>query len=806
MQKSIDRVSDFNVGALGKGERMPHFKLAMDIKQYVSILISFFILTFFVNINVSFAQKDLGPTRTLFRVDKILIKGIKKVEPEAVLERINIKSGTMITNYTLRQAIEKIYRLKYFETVDANLEEEGGQNVLVFVVKERPIITKIWVKGNDELSDDDITALLKTKEFSILDVNTIKNDVREIQKHYEEKGFFLAQADYELTKEDGNEKSDNLELTYKIKEQQKVKVKNVIFLGNNAFSDEQLKDIMRTKEENLFSFMSDSGSFKEFNFQTDIEILKYFYKTKGYLQVNLATPEITVSEDKKWIFITIKVQEGPQFSVNSISFAGEMLFTGNELLKSMQLKEGDTYSEELMRKDIEALTEKYQDKGYAFANVLRDLKVVPGENKVDVIFSFEKGKMAYFGKIIVKGNTKTRDKVVRRELKIKEGTKFSGSAMRLSKENVNRLGFFDPGSVVFNTVTPQGKDDVLDVEIQVKERNTGQISLGAGYSTATGAFMQASIAQSNFRGLGQNLAFSLSLSSTNQTFNIGFTEPYLFDSQWTAGGDIFRETSEIYRSFDYRRKGFDLRVGHPIFDYTRLFVIYKFEDTYLNEVRDQTIDLSLENGIASTVTTRVVYDKRNNSFEPSAGHYMIGSVEYAGLGGDKKWFETSLDARYYLTVVGDLVFKSRFYASKLSKINNQEIPRTQKYWLGGARNLRGYDTEAIGPKIVGVDPLNPTLTRVYNARGLFSTFASFEFEHPLAREAGLKWVLFFDAGNVYENYIGEEGNYSLKSDYGFGFRWFSPIGVLRFEFGYPINPDPGTDDGMQFFFDIGQLF
>ncbi len=273
---------------------------------------------------------------------------------------------------------------------------------------------------------------------------------------------------------------------------------------------------MQTREESLFSPLSGSGNFKEFNFKTDVERLKYLYKTRGYLQVNIGNPSITVSEDKKWIFITIQVVEGPKFEVNNIFYNGELLFTENEMKEKTSLKSGDTYSEETLRQDIQALTEMYQDKGYAFANVLRTLQIVPGENKVDINYSFEKGEIAYFGKIIVKGNTKTRDKVVRRELRIHEGMMYSGSKLRISKERVTRLGFFEPSSVIFNTVSPKGSNNILNVEISVKERQTGQISVGAGYSTATKGFFQASISQNNFRGLGQNLNLNVSLGPNSK--------------------------------------------------------------------------------------------------------------------------------------------------------------------------------------------------------------------------------------------------------------------------------------------------
>jgi outer membrane protein insertion porin family len=740
------------------------------------------------------ALDDLGPRQNLFKIDGIDVTGLKKVEREAILEKIASKEGMVLDNYLLKKDIEKIYSLHYFEWVEAHQENRKGKNILVFRVQEKPIVTKIVFEGNDEIDIDDLKAQMKTKEFAILDINTIKNDVKTLQKQYEEKGFYLAKVSYNIDRKN----KENVDVVFKVREYDKVRVKKVTFLGNRAFKDPQLKGIMETREEGLFSFMNDAGNFKEFNFQTDVERIKYFYKTKGYLQVNVGTPEITVSEDKKWVFITMKITEGPSFTIRDIYYQGEVLFPEGELNEKIQLKKKTTYSEELLRKDIQLLTEMYQDKGYAFANVLRTLHVVPGENKVDVEFSFEKGKIAYFGKIIVKGNNKTRDKVVRRELMIREGAKFSGSSLRRSKENVNRLGFFEPNSVIFNTISPKGKDDVLDVEIQVKERNTGQISLGAGYSTATGGFMNASIAQNNFRGLGQNLSFGLTWSDTSQTFNIGFTEPYLFDTKWTAGGDLFRTKNETSDAFSFLKQGFDLRVGYPIFDYTRLFATYKFEDTVIKNANDPTIDENVENGVASSVRVSVIHDKRNNKFEPTKGYYISAATEYAGLGFDKKWLKNEFDGRYFYPVYGDLVFRSRLYASKLEVVGGKSIPRAEKFALGGARNLRGYGFEGVGPKQTAL--LNGVIPRVFNVRGLFATFATVEIEHPLAKEAGLKWVLFADAGHA-----GDYNDIKLHKDYGFGFRWFSPIGVLRFEFGYPIGKE-GEGAGSQFHFDIGQLF
>lgn len=747
-----------------------------------------------------FSQEIIGPIKEMFRVDAIEFVGNRKVEPEAILEKIGTRPDMMLDNYLLRKDLSRIYEMKYFEEVEAYHKMAGDKNILLFKLVEKPIISKIKFSGNDEIGDDDLKEQIKSKEYNILDISTLKNDLLLLQKHYEEKGFFLAQVTYSIK----DNRNGSVDVTFNVKEWDKVRVKQIIFLGNKNIPDEELKTFMQTREETYFSFLSGSGNFKEINFQTDVERLKYYYKTRGYLQINIQNPEVTASEDKKWIFITVRLQEGPQFSINDISFNGELLFTENEMTEKLKLKPDDVYNEENLRLDIQTLTEMYQDKGYAFANVLRTLEVVPGENKVNVIFSFEKGVIAYFGKIIMKGNTKTRDKVIRRELTIHEGDMYSGTNLRQSKENVNRLGFFQPESVIFNTITRKGTDNILDVEVSVKERPTGQISLGAGYSTATQGFVQASVAQNNFRGLGQNINLNLSYSVLQQIYNVGFTEPYFLDTKWTAGADYYQTQSNFIRSFRFQKHGGDVRVGHPIFEYTRLFLTYRYEDNQISDVINSGIDPAVENGSASSLQASLIRDKRNNIFEPTAGYYASGLVEYTGLGGSMRWLKAEVEGRYYKPIYGDLVFRSRLLTSQLFKTTSREIPRIEKFSLGGARNMRGFNIEDIGPIGLARNTQTGELER-FNFGGLFSVLGTLELEHPLIKEAGLKWVLFYDTGNVYETRIGENGDYSLRANYGFGFRWFSPIGVLRFEFGFPINPKEGEATN-QFNFDIGQLF
>jgi len=732
-------------------------------------------------------------------IEKVQFFGLRKVEAQALLEKMASVPGKKLEIEILKNDLKTIYNMKFFEQVLVKAQPNGGKVILNMELVEKAIIKSVKIEGNEEEDEDELKKQIKTKPYAIVDVNLLRQDINALQKYYEDKGFLLTQIDFKINQVS----KENVDIVFLVTENEPVKVKTITFLGNEKLGDEELKGIMMTREDALMASLSGAGSFREYYFQADQERLAYYYRTRGYLQVNIANPVVTVTDDKRWIFITLQVKEGPKFTVNEITFSGDLLFSDAQLMEKLKLLSEQTYNEEILRQDILQLTEMYQDEGYAFANVVRTLEPVEGKDRVNIHYSFEKGQKAHIGKISVKGNTKTRDKVVRRELEIYEGMLYSGSKMRISKENVGRLGFFEKESVIFNSTTPAGRNDIVDVEIVLKERQTGQIQAGAGYSSAQKFFFQASVRQSNFRGLGQDLNFSLELASQRENYSIGFTEPYFMDTKWSVGGLVYKTLSEYIPTFDFERVGFDLRVGYPIFSYTRAYMTYSYRDTQVSDVKVLSINADDESGVASGVEASLVHDKRNNSFEPTNGYWGSAAVEYVGLGGDFDWIKNELEGRYYKTVWEDLVFRSRLRFSQLFETTDRGVPRAEKFSMGGPRNMRGFGVEGIGHK--EALPMVGGGTKVYNVGGLFSALGTVELEHPLIEEAGLKWVLFADGGNVYRKYIGQGGNYDLRSDYGFGMRWFSPIGVLRFEMGFPINRKE-NEDSNQFHFDLGQLF
>jgi outer membrane protein insertion porin family len=738
-------------------------------------------------------------------VQKIEVRGNKKIDREAILEKITSKVGEVLSAEKVRGDIVAIHKLGYFDSIQTDFE--GG--TLIFTVKERPAIYRIVFFGNEQISTDDLKGVLTVKTYDIYDENLVRESVRKLTKHYEDKGFYLAKVDYSVRP---TQDKDMVELLFRVREYDKVKIRKISFLGNSAFTDDQLKRTLRnTAEGGFFSWASGSGNFKELDFKNDLQVLQYWYLNEGYVRFRHEPPIVTVSEDKKWVFITIKVEEGAKYTMGPVEFGGDLLFPKEELFEALTLKPGETFSISKRNTDILALTEKYQDLGYANVNVVPNIDVNDATRIVNTNYEFEKGTLVRFGRITVKGNTKTRDKVIRRELRIREGELYSGSGMRVSKENVERLGYFDTETLAFQTKSPAGRPDIMDVEISVKERPTGQFQLGAGYATTTKFFFTTQISESNFLGKGQDLRFQAQLAANkeNRSFRLSFTDPYAFDTQWSAGGTLTYELTNIPNNFREFRRGFQANLGHPVTDYTRLYLGYRLESIRYLDVLDPIIkrDILRENGTISSLSVSLVNDKRNNRMETTGGHYLSLNEEYAGLGGNRTFSRTTLDTRFYRKIWGDLTFRSKFEAGTIWDYKGDGVQRNERFLLGGSNNLRGYPFAGVGPQNIVADPNLIGGFASYNAGGLHELIFMSELEYPLVKDVGLKLVLFYDAGDAFGGTLqnrtkGRFYGLNVKHNYGWGFRWFSPLGPLRFEWGYPIKGGQGS----QFNFMIGPPF
>jgi len=729
-------------------------------------------------------------------ISDIRVEGNKKIETSAILEKIAVKKGDAFDLKRIRTDIQSLYEMGYFE--DIRVEKEGS--VLVFNIVEKPAISTIEFEGNEELDDSELLEKTGLKAFEMVNYNKIQKAIGEIQKAYEEKGYLLARTDFELRPDKTAPQS--VKLVFKVEENDKVRVKRVSFIGNKHVGAEDLKVVMGTQEGGLFSFISGGGTYKQEIFDDDVKRLSLVYLNKGYVQAKVSRPEVSVTPDKKGIYIAVRVEEGEHFQVGEIDFAGDLLFDKSELREATALDDSVDFSYEILQNDLRALEAKYGDLGYAYANIIPRTQILDKERKVNITYEIDKGQKVYFRKINVIGNSSTRDKVIRRELRILEGELYNETQKRASMANIRRLGYFE--DVQFLTKTPPGREDLMDIDVIVKERNTGQFQLGAGYATALGAQLNVQLDESNFLGYGYRAGVRVEYNGDRyQNYTLSFTDPYFNDSFWSVGTDLYYMDSR-FNQYIQRNGGGALRAGHPLFmDYFKnnnfyAFVRYKMDDTFVSFDPSQdfsdVLPPSTVNGITSSMQFSLEFDKRNDRMMPTDGVYASTTYEYAGLGGDIKFMKATANARYYKNIFWDVVFRNNLTYGVVSSIGDKPIPFTELFRLGGPNNLRGYTFRQVGTrkysgnyfnylKGKGFSDFDATREAFTVVGGTQQMFYMAELEFPLAKEAGMRAVVFYDIGIAEDDLVASR----LRSDFGFGIRWFSPMGPLRFEFGFPLD-------------------
>jgi len=755
-----------------------------------------------------------------YLIDSIEIVGLKKIEKEAVLAKLFSKVGESYSQASIKKDIQNIFAMNYFVQIEALKQVSDMRVKLIYKIVEKPVVAEIVFEGHSEIKTEDLETQSGLKTYEVVSFNKIQSAVEKLLKYYEEKGFYLAKIDPVI---EDVQKDETVRVKFVITENDKVKVKKITFIGNKQLKDSQLKERLFTKEAGFFSGLSSSGSFKQEAFDQDIQVLKYVYWNEGFLQIKIDRPLVTVTPDKKSIYINYHIEEGEQYSVGDVDFSGDLLFPKSELFEAVKIKDNGIFSVEVMRKDITDLQAKYGDLGYAFANVIPRYNFRDKDRKVDLVFEFEKGNKVYFGEITVTGNTKTRDKVVRRELKIEEGELYNETRKRQSRENIQRLGFFE--DVNFKTSTPVDKQDQLNIEIVVKERNTGQVQLTAAYGNTQGFSLGGSIQQNNFRGLGQSLEARIDASKNRQDYKLSLTDPYFQDTRWSSGFDVFYLENQERINYDIRKSGGNIRFGHPVYgDYTRAYLRYRLDKTDLfeNKYTDPLIfPLSTAKGVTSALQVTLDYDTRNDRFSPSKGIYADISYERTGFGGDLKYQEFSTHFRFFYNLFWDVVWRNNIGYSNIQPLEQGgDVPFSETYQMGGPYTLRGFGSGGVGKRVfsqfrydkigeAGSPFYNPNISAAdrqraanLNIGGTKQILFQTELQFPLIKEAGLSGVTFYDIGQANDEIVSSQ----FLSDIGIGFRWMSPLGLLRFEWGWPLKTDEFNSDSVNFEFSIGPPF
>ncbi|MDD5757558.1 MAG: outer membrane protein assembly factor BamA [Desulfobulbaceae bacterium] len=707
------------------------------------------------------------------RVDSIAISGNKKIESGAIIHKITLKSGDQYDAAALRQAIKEIYTMGYFDNVVVQMTESEAGKALVFEVTEKPVVGQILIDGEDELKEDKIREVVTVTVNNIISTQDVQKSAEAIKQLYKDEGYYSTTV-APATK---TTKTGKVDVSFTIKEGKKVYIKEITVTGNTTFASKTLLKILQTSKKGWFSWITDSGILKRDLLAQDADRIVSYYNNNGFIDAKVGAPEVTQKDE--WLYINFNIAEGDRYRVGTLDVTGDLLEDKGSLLSVAKIIHEPFFSRKTLRDDVLAITDRYAEKGYAFAEVNPATVKDDVNKRVNITLDIKKKELVHINRIDIKGNSRTRDKVIRREIKVKESGLFNSVALKKSQEKLNRLEYFE--SVEINPV-PTMDESLMDLQVNVKEKATGNFSIGAGYSSVDSLMFMSEISQNNFLGKGQRVALKANISGSSNQYNFNFTEPHLADSELLFGFDVFQWMRE-YDDFTKDSQGFGLRFGYPIWRDWKMSTGYSYEDSTLSDIKEnasQIILASKDINITSAVGLGFSLDTRDKLTDPSTGYLYTINTKYAGgpLGGDAEYTKYEGSASWFFKVPLDSTFHYKLAAGYAVANTEGKLPIYEKFYLGGMNTIRGFDSSGITPR----DP--DTSERIGGDKMWYSNV---EWIFPLVKDAGLKGLLFFDCGNVYaENADWDFGE--IKKSVGTGFRWLSPMGPLRLEWGYNLNP------------------
>ncbi len=721
----------------------------------------------------------------------IKIEGNKRVESDAISRIITSKIGELLNPITLEKDLGLVYKMGYFDNVVIEKKTLDRGVEIIIKVDEKPNVKNILFKDNRIYKTEELLDIVETSTGSILTVYKINNDVEKLKRLYFEKNYHNCGIDYEIKLL----KNGQANIIFTINEGEKVKIKSIVFQGNDYFNVDEIKDVMSSKEKGFWSFLTSSGDLDETELDNDAIRIESLYKNNGFINVKVSDAKVDM--EKESISISFKINEGDQYKIGVVAIKGDILTSETALSGMLVSKASQLYNRELIRKDMISLNDLYSNKGYANARIAPILDRDEKTKIVNITYTIDQGELVYFNRIVITGNSKTRDKVIRRELAIQEQGRYNMQAIQRSFRNLSVKDYF--ANVDIKPVKTKNSNQ-RDVQVQVEEKSTGNFSFGGGFSSDDGAFGQFSVQERNFFGRGQTLKFTTRLSGSNALFNIGFTEPWMFDRPISAGFDIYKYDNE-YDNYDKKALGLTISGGHrQYWDYTSVGLVYNIESFEISNVDTSETNVRRGSYLSSSIQPYISYDSRNHRFLPTKGMYHKASFEYAGefIGGEidftKYLVESAVFFPLFWNVTGGIYAKGGYLDDRTG--GDPDID-WEKFYLGGIKSIRGFDNTDINA--------TPEGSTIEEGGERFVQF-NFEMIFPVSEDAGAYGVLFYDRGDVYNS--GDDIDFGDQfSTVGFELRWNSPMGPIRLAYGFVLEGKDVKDTGDgQFDFSIGAFF
>ena len=723
-------------------------------------------------------------------VGSVEIEGNKRIETSTLLYYIKTRKGEPLSRTQISKDVEQIYGLGEFKDIRVETRQGSEGMEVVFIVEEIPSIGNVLFYGNKEIEDSEMLELLEFKRGEAFQQHMTTEAKEQIKSLYHEKGFFFAKVDAISKKSDKKQ----MDIHIRVREGEKIGIKNILFSGNKNFSAEELSDQIETKAETWISFLDESGIYKKDILKLDVFRLEGYYQDNGYLRVRVQEPKINIDKRNKEINISISIEEGSKYRVGKITSNLDDTVPVTDVLKALQMKTGDVYSLSKVRAGVMSIGDIYSERGYAYADVNPITKINENSRTVDIGIEVDKGRKVYVGEITVIGNTRTLDNVIRREFRLKEGELFDSVKLRRSKQRLNNLQFFEDVKIDTRRGT---ESDLVDITTTVTERQTGSVNVGAGFSSSENLIFNAGISQNNFMGTGRRLVFSTNLSSRRTDFNLSFTDPRIFNTTMSGGVDAFNRKTNYY-SYKARKTGGGLRLGKSLSEYDWAGINYNLANTEITDVVKATSYLKNETRVTSRVSPSFIRDTRDNFMNPSSGSRHVVRFDMAGLGG-AKFHRMSYETSHYWPIVGKLVGMLHGSISWADGYGGDDLPSFEKYYMGGPKTLRGYTIKNIGPKDGSGNPLGGNQSLLLNA----------ELQYPFTK--GFRGFLFYDRGNLYGG--GNDTSTTsttwdlakMRDSIGAGVRFLSPFGPIGFAYGIKLDQATGEESG-EFHFSAGNSF
>ncbi len=747
-----------------------------------------------------------------FVVKDIRVEGIQRTEAGTIFSYLPIKVGDTMDETKATEAIKALYATGFFK--DVRLKSENG--VLIVEVDERPAIAQISINGAKEFEKDKLAEGLKQAgiaESRIFSRSLLERAEQELKRQYISRGKYAVKITTTTTPLERN----RIGINFDIHEGRTARIRKINFVGNEQFKDSELRGLLVLRKPDLLSWFTKNDQYSKQKLGADLETLRSYYLDRGYLEFNIESTQVSITPDMRDIYITINITEGAQYKVSDVKVAGELLIPEEEIRKLILFKSGQVFARQKLTESIKLITDRLGDDGYAFANVNASPELDYENRQAAFTFFIDPGRRVYVRRINISGNDRTRDEVIRREFRQMEGAWHSTKNINMSKQRIDRLGFFN--SVNVETPAVPNKTDQVDINVKVEERPTGSIMFGAGYSDRQGLILNGSVSQNNIFGTGNFFSLDVNTGAINKTYAASFTNPYFTVNGISLGFDVYKRDVDTrplttFGEFKTQTVGAGIRLGVPIAENdivsfglaaenTKLGIFQNSPQRYKNFVDEFGTST---NNFPFTVSW--ARDRRDSAIWTTSGttHRLFGEVSIPG--GDLNYYKVSYHQKWFYPITEDLTLMLNGEFGYGDGYTGKSLPFFKNFFAGGNNSIRGYDLNSLGPRD---NTIIPSSSSGLNSR-LFAVGASkrvvgnIELMYPvpfMKDDRSLRLSAFLDGGTVFNNF--NELNNLVRYSAGIALTWISPMGPLKVSIAEPLNDKP-SDNLQRFQFMFGQQF